>query len=101
MGELIRVASLSELLWEKMKIADAGGKQIALFGVNGTVYALNNACPHAGFSLGEGDISEEWVICPGHSFYYNLKTGECQNDPGLKVACFEVVIEGDDVKIRL
>jgi 3-phenylpropionate/trans-cinnamate dioxygenase ferredoxin component len=101
MGELIRVASLSELLRERMKVADAGGREIALFGVDGTVYALNNTRPHAGFPLGEGDISEEWVICPGHSFYYNLKTGECQNDPSLKVACFEVVIEGDDVKVRL
>jgi nitrite reductase/ring-hydroxylating ferredoxin subunit len=101
MSELIRVAGLHELLQEKMKIAEAAGRQIALFAVDGKVYALDNTCPHAGFSLGEGDISEDCIICPGHSFYYNLKTGECQNDPGLRVARFEVVIEGDDVNIRV
>ena len=101
MGELIRVASLSELRRERMKIVDMRGRQIALFSADGSVYALDNECPHAGFPLGEGDISGEWVICPGHSFYYDLKTGECQNDPGLKATCFEVVIDGDDIKIGL
>ena len=84
-----------------MQVADVAGREVALFSIGDAVYALNNACPHAGFPLGEGDISDQWVICPGHSFYYNLKTGECRSEPDLKVACFEVVIEGDDIKIRL
>jgi len=41
------------------------------------------------------------VICPGHSFYYNLKTGESKNDQGVTAQCFEVVVEGDDVKVRI
>jgi len=98
---IVRLASLSELSQEKIKIASTPGKEIALFSVGGKVYALDNACPHAGFPLGEGEISGEWVICPGHSFYYGLKTGECQGDPNIKVACFEVLLEGDDVKIVL
>jgi nitrite reductase/ring-hydroxylating ferredoxin subunit len=62
---------------------------------------LGNTCPHAGFPLGEGDISGEYVICPGHSFYYSLKTGECRSDSSLKVACYRIIIEGDDIKLSV
>lgn len=101
MSEVVRVASLSTLRGERQQIVEVGGKEIALFYVDDVVYALDNTCPHAGFPLGDGDLNGDWVICPGHSFYYSLKTGDCQNDPGKRATCFEVVVAGDDVKVRV
>lgn len=101
MSEWARVASLAALRGERQQVVEVGDRAVALFVVGDAVYALDNVCPHAGFPLGEGDLDGEWVICPGHSFYYNLKTGECQNDPGRSATRFEVVVDGDDVKVRI
>lgn len=101
MSEWVRVTSLAALREEKQQIVDVADKAVALFYVADRVYAIDNVCPHAGFPLGDGDLDGEWVICPGHSFYYSLKTGECQNDPGKSATCFEVSVDGDDVKLKL
>ncbi|MGH7962150.1 MAG: Rieske (2Fe-2S) protein [Candidatus Binatia bacterium] len=101
MSEKIRVATVADLQPGRQKIVEVQGREVALFNVGGEIYALDNTCPHAGFPLGEGDISGDYVICPGHSFHYDLATGECLNNPDMKATCFEVRIEGDDILIAL
>jgi len=101
MPETVTVATVADLPPGRQKIVEAQGKEIALFNVDGQIYALDNTCPHAGFPLGEGDMSGEHVICPGHSFHYNVKTGECLNDPNMQATCFEVRIEGDEIVIMV
>ena len=39
------------------------GKQIALFNIDGQIYATNDACPHAGASLGWGKLEGKVVKC--------------------------------------
>ena len=101
MAEHVKVAAVADLPPGTQKIVAVQGQEIALFNVDGHIYALDNTCPHAGFPLGEGDISGEYVICPGHSFHYNLKTGACLNDPEIRTTCFTVSVEGDDIVIAL
>src|SRR5436309_1879019 len=54
MANFVKVASLSELQPGICKTVEAGGKTLALFNVDGTVYALDNTCLHRGGPLGEG-----------------------------------------------
>lgn len=58
------------------------GKEIALFNLNGQICALDNACPHMGGPLGEGEIENDIVTCPWHGWQFNICTGKCQNMPG-------------------
>lgn len=51
------------------------GIQIALFKIDGKIYALDNACPHMGGPLGEGDIYGEVVTCPWHGWQFDIKNG--------------------------
>lgn len=101
MPTTVTVATVADLPPGTQKIVAIQDKEIALFNVDGHVYALDNTCPHAGFPLGEGDISGAHVICPGHSFYYNLKTGECLNDAQMRATCFAVSIEGNDIVVAI
>ncbi len=55
------------------------GKQIAVFNVDGELYALSNRCPHARGPLSEGKIESDGesctVTCPWHYAKFDLKNG--------------------------
>jgi NAD(P)H-dependent nitrite reductase small subunit len=62
-----------------------GSQQIALFNVDGQVYAINNRCPHARGPLCEGTLhangSGPAVTCPWHKADFDLATGEAIDGP--------------------
>ncbi|MBI5668059.1 MAG: chlorite dismutase family protein [Chloroflexi bacterium] len=53
------------------------GRQVALFNVDGRLYALSNRCSHARGPLSEGqvDTAECTVTCPWHYAKYDLVSG--------------------------
>lgn len=69
------------------------GEEIALFKVKGKIFALNNACPHEGGPLAEGEIKGNMVICPWHDWRFNLKSGECVNVPGAEAITYKIELK--------
>src|SRR5215813_10275021 len=55
----------------------AGTRTVAVFRVNGKVFALANTCVHKGASLCEGDIAENGTVvrCPWHNWSFELASG--------------------------
>ena len=98
---LVRIASLSQLTPGTVAQVEAGGNEYAVCNVNGTVYALDGICPHAGGPLGEGALHDHIIVCPWHAWEYDCRTGENDFDPDVKVATFPVRIEGDEVLIEI
>src|SRR5262245_404207 len=41
----------------------------------GIFYACDNLCPHAGGSLGRGDVHGGCIVCPVHHWPLDLRTG--------------------------
>ena len=76
------------------------GQEIAIFNLNGQFYALDNRCPHQDYPLGMSPIFDNLVICIGPAWRFDIKTGECYSVPGGGVQTYEVLVEGDEVKIR-
>ena len=76
MADFVKVASLSEVVPGSAKAVEVGDKTIALFNVDGTVFALDNTCLHQGGPLGEGMLEGDVVTCPWHMWEYNVRTGE-------------------------
>lgn len=101
MADFVKVASLSELAPGSAKAVEVGGKTIALFNVEGSVYALDNTCLHQGGPLGEGELMGGVVICPWHQWEYNVRTGELVGDSSVKVATYPVRVEGNDIKVSV
>lgn len=95
----VEVCDLAELKKNKRKVVNVNKEEIALFYLDGKVYAINAVCPHKGGPLGEGDLDDEEVICPWHAFMFNVKTGACLNQPALSVRSYKVKVEGEKVKI--
>ena len=54
MGDPITVATLSDLPPGACRHVNAAGREVALFNVGGTIYAIGGICTHRGGSLGEG-----------------------------------------------
>ena len=99
MSKRVTVAKLAELPPGQCLSAKAGKIGIALFNIGGTVYALDNCCPHAGGPLGEGFLDGDCVECPWHGWRYNVRTGERPENPQIKVDCYPVHIEGDSIQV--
>ena len=101
MAEFVKVASLSELPPGSAKVVEVLGKTIALFNVEGTIYATDNTCLHQGGPLGEGQLMGEVIICPWHQWEYNVRTGENVEDSSLKVATYPVQVEGSEISVAV
>lgn len=101
MAEFVKVASLSELAKGAAKAVEINGKSIALFNVDGTVYATDNTCLHQGGPLGEGTLEGDTITCPWHMWQYSVRTGENLEDSLLKLETYPVQVEGDDIKVAL
>ena len=60
---------------EAIKV-DGPSAAIAVFKVNGALFALNDRCSHGNASMSEGYIEEDGTVeCPLHAARFCLKTG--------------------------
>ena len=81
-------------------MVQAGGKTIALFNIDGTFYAVDNACTHRGGPLGEGRVDGTIVTCPWHGNRFDVTTGQVITGTRA-VTTYAVQIKGDDVLVDL
>lgn len=82
-----------------------GGKQVALFNINGSLYALSNRCSHARGPLAEGklELNDEacTVTCPWHYAKFDLSTGQVVDGVATApVPAYEVKTRGDTIYLR-
>jgi len=103
---LVKLARVDEVPEGGMIAREHDGKQILLAKVEGTVYAMNNVCTHAGAELHEGQLGEEGallVTCPWHSAHFDLRTGKVHQDTdwASDTEAFVVEVQGEDVLVDL
>ncbi len=101
MAQFVKVARLAELAAGTGKAVEVNGKSLAIYNVNGTVYATDNACLHQGGPLGEGMLEGDVITCPWHMWQYNVRTGENLEDSMLKVETYPVRVSGDDIEVEI
>jgi nitrite reductase/ring-hydroxylating ferredoxin subunit len=74
---LHRAASLAELAETGRKVVKIAGRQVVLFATADGVRATNNRCPHEGYPLAEGSLTEDCVLtCNWHNWKFDLKSGQ-------------------------
>jgi nitrite reductase/ring-hydroxylating ferredoxin subunit len=77
----VPVADLTALRKRGVMVVKQGRKQIALFHRDGAVHACNNRCPHEGYPLSEGVLTESasgacLLTCNWHNWKFDLDSGE-------------------------
>ncbi len=96
------VTTVSELPQGKGKQVTVGSKTLALFNVEGTLYAIDNECPHRNGPLAEGEVQGLEVECPWHGARFNIGTGANLCPPARQaVQSYKVQVVGDEVQIDL
>ena len=71
----VRVAATSDLADNSALEVLAGDTVIALFRVEGELFALDGMCAHQGGPIAEGTVAHGCVTCPWHGWQYELATG--------------------------
>ncbi len=95
-----RVASIDDIPESGGIAVDVGEKRIALFRIQGEVFALDETCPHRGGPLHEGTLDRGVVVCPWHQWQFDLKSGCSPVNPLSRVKVYAVRVEGGDVFVE-
>jgi 3-phenylpropionate/trans-cinnamate dioxygenase ferredoxin component len=97
---LQRVCAFSELPAGGVKRID--DPPIAVFNVEGKLFAISDICTHAEASLSEGQVEGEIVECPLHGATFDLRTGEALTPPAFEpVQTFPVVVQEDEIYVEV
>jgi nitrite reductase/ring-hydroxylating ferredoxin subunit len=73
----------------------AAGKDVAVFNIDGAIFAIDDTCPHAGGALGMGKLDGKIVTCPVHGMKFDVTTGCFSGTSDFGVASYPVkVVDG-------
>jgi nitrite reductase/ring-hydroxylating ferredoxin subunit len=102
MTQFIKVATTEELGDQQAKLVQVEGQRIALFCVDGALYALHDACPHRGGPLSKGTVEGTEVTCPWHEAKFDIRTGAVLDPPAQQgVRSYPVRVTGADIEIEV
>jgi 3-phenylpropionate/trans-cinnamate dioxygenase ferredoxin subunit len=102
MAGFVKVAKTDEIAPGQGKVIEVGGRKIALFNVEGSVYAMDDTCTHRGGPLSEGILDGKQVTCPLHGARFDVTTGEVLGPPAPQgVARYNVRVEGTDIEVEV
>jgi len=101
MREFVDVCGEEELPPGASRVFRRDGLDVALFNVDGRIYAIEDTCLHAGGPLHEGSTRGTTVICPWHHWEFDLRDGSCALNPHHKLACYDVRVEAGRIQLGL
>ena len=85
-----------------MRAVSVGDKQIALYDVDGEIFATDNVCSHAFAMLTDGWLDGNEIECPLHAGRFDVKTGKGLGPPiPCDIKSYRVRVVGDDIQVDL
>ncbi|MEJ7596832.1 MAG: Rieske (2Fe-2S) protein [Kofleriaceae bacterium] len=69
--------------------------------VDGALVAVPGVCPHEDVALGDGYLDGSELVCPGHGWGFDLKSGRCRASPGLELRRYPITVIGDQIWVDL
>jgi nitrite reductase/ring-hydroxylating ferredoxin subunit len=82
-------------------VVRVGGRDVALFNVNGGFHAIDNTCPHAGAPIGARRFDGRVVTCPYHGMRFDVTTGDCPDAAGWCAETYDVRVTDGWVEVAL
>jgi naphthalene 1,2-dioxygenase system ferredoxin subunit len=81
---------------------DIAGKSIALYRVEGEVFATDNLCTHGNARLCDGFLEGHEIECPLHQGKFDIRNGKAMCAPLTDdVRTYPIKIEGDRVFVAI
>jgi len=94
--EWVRVCAHDEMLPGEFKVVWDGDTAIAVYNLEGDLYAVEDTCTHDGGELAGGDVCGFEVECPRHGARFDVRTGEVKEAPAtepIAMYTFSVLLE--------
>lgn len=112
------VADVAELDDGDRVVVDVRERELCVFNLDGSFYALSNFCTHQGGPACEGRLSGrltesvdgeltyeqdgEFVCCPWHGWEFNIKTGRNLAHPDEhRLPMYETVVRDGEIYVKL
>jgi nitrite reductase/ring-hydroxylating ferredoxin subunit len=99
MVDFIEAGELDSLPPGRGAAVTVGNQRIAIFNVDGTVYAIEDRCLHQSALLSTGDFSGKIVTCRKHGWKYDVTTGNVANVPGFGVTCYDTKVSSGKILV--
>jgi nitrite reductase/ring-hydroxylating ferredoxin subunit len=100
MPAFVKVAPIHELPPGTGRTFRVGDKEIAIFNVDGAVFAIDDSCAHAGASLGAGKFEGKIVTCRAHGLRYDVTSGEVTTG-GLAVTSYPAKVSDGAILVAI
>ncbi len=98
----IDVASAEDVPEDDVVGIDIAGKSIALYLVEGEIYATDNICTHGNARLCDGFLEGHEIECPLHQGKFDIRDGKAMCAPLTEdVRTYPVKIDGSRVFVDL
>ncbi|KRB99494.1 naphthalene 1,2-dioxygenase [Hydrogenophaga sp. Root209] len=102
MSNWIDAAAFDEVPQDDVVSVQVEGLDIALYGVEGVVYATDNLCTHGQARLCDGFLEGHEIECPLHQGKFDVRSGAPTCAPVTEaVKSYPVKIEGGRVFLQL
>jgi nitrite reductase/ring-hydroxylating ferredoxin subunit len=99
MQTIVDVATIGPLEPGRAIAVSASTGEIALFNVDGRLYAVDDSCVRCGSSLAAGSLDGTTVTCSGCDWRYDVTTGCVCGVPALQIDTFDVTVADSRVTI--
>ena len=99
MGDWIDVCAEGELKPGERKIVSTDVAEIAVFNLDGELYAIEDICTHDGGELATGRCDGDQIICPRHGARFCIRNGKALTPPAYEdIETFPVRVEQGQIQ---
>lgn len=102
MAKWIKITEVENIPSMGSRVVQYGDIEIAIFKTrDGSIFAINNVCPHKQGKLSEGLIHESVVTCPMHNWDIDLKSGKALGNDSGCTNVYESKIESNIIYLNI
>ena len=85
MNNYVKVAALADIPVGGSKLVEVNRVRVALFNLDGEIYAIEDTCTHDGGPLVEGAVVNGCQVqCPRHGARFDIRTGAALSFPAFE-----------------
>ena len=96
------VAALADFAATDALAVDVAGREIAIYLVDGAVFATANRCTHGDARLCDGFLEGHEIECPHHQGRFDVRTGAATCAPAeVALATYPARLAGESVELQL
>ena len=98
----VKAADRSALGADEVIGVIVNGQEIALYDIEGQVFATDDICTHAYAKLSDGWFDKGEIECPLHAGRFDARTGKATAPPCVDdIKTYPVRVEGGEIQVKL